>query len=72
MSTSTYYPMPRLEIEYVCKKCGKTYPAAINFSGRIEDIELDDNQSRCPFCGEWNCAGPAAVEEASKALREGQ
>lgn len=63
--------MPKIDVEYVCKKCGNTYPAVINFSGRVEDIDLDDNQSRCPFCGEWNCANPAAVEEASRDLRTG-
>lgn len=62
--------MPKIELEYMCKKCGKPYPATVNFSGRAEDIELDDNQSRCPFCGEWNCADPEAVGEAVRDLRE--
>ncbi len=58
--------MPKVELEYVCKKCRNTYPATVNYSGRIEDIEFDDNQSRCPFCGEWNCASPEAVERAAR------
>lgn len=62
--------MPKIELEYKCNKCGKQYPATVNFSGRVEDIELDDNQSRCPFCGEWNCADPKGIEEAVKDLRE--
>ncbi|HIJ16856.1 MAG TPA: hypothetical protein HA364_03640 [Thermoplasmata archaeon] len=58
--------MPKIELEYVCRKCSNTYPATINYSGKIEDIELDDNQSRCPFCGEWNCAHPGAIERAAR------
>jgi DNA-directed RNA polymerase subunit RPC12/RpoP len=58
--------MPKVELEYECKKCGKSYPATVNFSGKVEDIDLDDNQSRCPFCGEWNCADPEAVKRAAR------
>ena len=57
--------MPKIEIEYVCRKCGNAYPATVNYSGRAEDIDLEDNQSRCPFCGEWNCAEPGALARAS-------
>jgi hypothetical protein len=38
----------------------------VNFSGKIEELDLDENQSRCPFCGEWNCADPKSVEQAIK------
>jgi DNA-directed RNA polymerase subunit RPC12/RpoP len=58
--------MPKVELDYKCKKCKNVYPATINYTGKIEDIELDDNQSRCPFCGEWNCADPKSVEDVVK------
>ena len=58
--------MPKVELDYRCKKCKNSYPATINYSGKIEDIEFDDNQSRCPFCGEWNCADSKAIEQVVK------
>jgi DNA-directed RNA polymerase subunit RPC12/RpoP len=54
--------MPKVELEYKCKKCKKEYPATVNHAGKIEDLDLDENQSRCPFCGTWNCADPKSVE----------
>lgn len=54
--------MTKIELDYRCKKCKKEYPATVNFEGEIEDLDLDENQSRCPFCGEWNCADPASVQ----------
>jgi DNA-directed RNA polymerase subunit RPC12/RpoP len=62
--------MPKVELEYRCKKCKNSYPATVNYSGKIEDIEFDDNQSRCPFCGEWNCADPKAVEHVMRENRK--
>lgn len=59
-------PMPNLELEYVCKKCGSAYPATVSYSGRVEDFNPDDSRSRCPFCGEWNCADPRSVERAAR------
>ena len=56
--------MSKIELEYRCKKCGNAYPATINYSGNSKDIDSDDNQSRCPFCGEWNCASPEDVRKA--------
>ncbi len=58
--------MPKVELDYKCKKCKKTYPASVNYSGSIEDLDFDENQSRCPFCGTWNCADPKSVEQAIK------
>jgi DNA-directed RNA polymerase subunit RPC12/RpoP len=58
--------MPKVELEYKCRKCKNFYPATVNFSGKIEDLDLDENQSRCPFCGEWNCADPKSIEHAMK------
>lgn len=58
--------MPKVELEYVCRKCGNAYPADVTYEGSVEDIDLDDNQSRCPFCGEWNCADPRSVERAAR------
>jgi len=58
--------MPKVELEYVCKKCRSRYPATVDYSGKVEDIELDDNRSRCPFCGQWNCADPEALISAVK------
>jgi DNA-directed RNA polymerase subunit RPC12/RpoP len=58
--------MPKVELEYRCKKCKKDYPATISYTGDIDDLELDENQSRCPFCGEWNCAEPASISEVVK------
>ncbi len=55
--------MPKVELEYKCRKCKNEYPATITYTGRIEDLDLDENQSRCPFCGEWNCADPASVQQ---------
>jgi DNA-directed RNA polymerase subunit RPC12/RpoP len=54
--------MPKVELEYECKKCKNEYPATVNYAGKIEDLDLDENQSRCPFCGTWNCANPKSVE----------
>jgi len=54
--------MPKVELEYKCKKCKKEYPATVTYAGKIEDLDLDENQSRCPFCGTWNCADPKSVE----------
>jgi DNA-directed RNA polymerase subunit RPC12/RpoP len=58
--------MPKVELEYICKKCKKDYPATISYTGDIEDLELDENQSRCPFCGEWNCADSNAIAQLVK------
>ena len=58
--------VPRIELEYVCKKCANAYPVSLDCSGKVGDIELGGNQSRCPFCGEWNCADARAVEQAVK------
>jgi len=58
--------MPKVELDYVCKKCNSEYPAAINYTGKIEDLDLEENQSRCPFCGEWNCADPKSIEQIIK------
>ncbi len=63
--------MPKVELEYKCKKCKKMYPATVNFSGPIEDLDLDENQSRCPFCGTWNCADPKSVEAVVKEAKSG-
>jgi DNA-directed RNA polymerase subunit RPC12/RpoP len=54
--------MPKVELEYKCKKCKNEYPATVTYAGKIEDLDLDENQSRCPFCGAWNCADPKSVE----------
>jgi DNA-directed RNA polymerase subunit RPC12/RpoP len=59
--------MPKLELEYKCRKCKNEYPATITYTGSIEDLNLEDNQSRCPFCGEWNCTDARAIADA---LRE--
>jgi DNA-directed RNA polymerase subunit RPC12/RpoP len=58
--------MPKVELEYRCKKCKKDYPATITYAGNVEDLELDENQSRCPFCGEWNCADSKAIAQLVK------
>ncbi len=64
--------MPKVELEYRCRKCKNIYPATATFTGRIEDLDMDENQSRCPFCGEWNCADPKSVEQIIKdAKRKG-
>ena len=55
--------MPKVELEYVCKNCKSEYPATVTYTGEIEDLELDENQSRCPFCGTWNCADPSALQQ---------
>jgi DNA-directed RNA polymerase subunit RPC12/RpoP len=60
--------MSKIEVDYKCKKCGNLYPATINYTGKLEEVDLDDNQSRCPFCGEWNCADVGTVERAVKDL----
>ena len=62
--------MPKIELEYICKKCKNAYEATINYTGHIEDIEFEENQSRCPFCGEWNCADPRSVEGLVKGHSE--
>lgn len=56
--------MPKIELDYKCKKCKNTYPATINYTGDVGDLDLEENQSRCPFCGEWNCADPKSVSDA--------
>jgi DNA-directed RNA polymerase subunit RPC12/RpoP len=58
--------MAKVELEYKCRKCKKEYPATVSYAGKIDDLDLDENQSRCPFCGEWNCADPASVQQAIK------
>ena len=58
--------MPKVELEYKCRKCKNEYPATINYTGRIEDLDLEENQSRCPFCGEWNCADPLSISDVIK------
>ena len=55
--------MPKIELDYVCKNCKSEYPASVNFSGEIEDLDLEENESRCPFCGTWNCADPKALQQ---------
>jgi len=60
--------MSKIDFDCKCKKCGNVYPATINYTGKLEEVDLDDNQSRCPFCGEWNCADPDAVKGAVKGL----
>jgi len=55
--------MPKVELEYKCKNCKSLYPATVNFTGKIEDIEVEEHESRCPNCGTWNCADPASIEE---------
>ncbi|MGQ9587225.1 MAG: hypothetical protein ACUVT7_02425 [Thermoplasmata archaeon] len=56
--------MPKVELDYKCKKCKNEYLATVNYSGGIEDLDPDENQSRCPFCGTWNCADPRSVAAA--------
>jgi DNA-directed RNA polymerase subunit RPC12/RpoP len=58
--------MPKVELEYKCKKCKNDYPAAVNYSGKIDELGFEENQSRCPFCGAWNCADPKSVDQAIK------
>ncbi len=58
--------MPKVELEYKCKNCKSVYPADITYTGKIDDLDLEDNQSRCPFCGQWNCADPKSVAAAIK------
>ncbi|MCU0859231.1 MAG: hypothetical protein MUE55_01395 [Thermoplasmata archaeon] len=62
--------MPKVEVDFVCKKCKNSYPATISFSGKVEDLDLDDNQSRCPYCGAWNCADPKSVRAAVRGTAE--
>jgi DNA-directed RNA polymerase subunit RPC12/RpoP len=54
--------MPKVELEYKCIKCKNEYPATVTYAGVIEDLDMEENQSRCPFCGAWNCADPKSVE----------
>lgn len=61
--------MPKVELEYKCKKCKGVYPATVNYTGDIEELDLEENQSRCPFCGTWNCADPKSVEQAIRDAR---
>jgi DNA-directed RNA polymerase subunit RPC12/RpoP len=63
--------MPKVEVDFSCRKCKNTYPATITFSGKAEDLDLADNQSRCPYCGAWNCADPKAVRAAAKETGRG-
>lgn len=58
--------VPKVELEYICKKCNNSYPATVTYSGRTEGLELEETQARCPYCGEWNCADPKALEQAVK------
>jgi len=58
--------MPKVELGYKCRKCKNDYPATITYTGKIENLDLDENQSRCPFCGEWNCADPKSVEATTR------
>ncbi len=62
--------MPKVELEYKCKNCKNIYPATVTYTGRIEDLDLDDNQSRCPLCGTWNCADPRSVADAIKEFKD--
>lgn len=62
--------MPKVELEYKCRKCRNDYPATINYTGKIADIDLEENQSRCPFCGEWNCADPDSIAQLVKDLKK--
>jgi len=62
--------MPKVELEYKCRKCRNDYPATINYTGKIDDIDLEENQSRCPFCGEWNCADPDSIAQLVKDLKK--
>jgi DNA-directed RNA polymerase subunit RPC12/RpoP len=62
--------MPKVELEYKCRKCRNDYPATINYTGKIVDIDLEENQSRCPFCGEWNCADPDSIAQLVKDLKK--
>ena len=55
--------MPNVELEYKCKNCKSLYPATISFTGKIEDMDLDEHESRCPNCGTWNCADPSALKQ---------
>jgi DNA-directed RNA polymerase subunit RPC12/RpoP len=58
--------MPKAELEYKCKKCKNEYPATVTYAGKIEDLDMEENQSRCPFCGEWNCADSKATAQLVK------
>jgi len=62
--------MPKIELQYKCKKCRNVYDAAISYSGSIEDIEVEENQSRCPYCGAWNCADTKSVEQEMRGSKE--
>jgi DNA-directed RNA polymerase subunit RPC12/RpoP len=55
--------MPKIELDYVCKNCKSEYPASVTYSGEIEDLDLEENESRCPFCGTWNCADTSALRQ---------
>lgn len=61
--------MPKVELEYKCKKCRGVYPATVTYTGDIEELDLEENQSRCPFCGAWNCADPKSVEQAIRDIK---
>jgi phage FluMu protein Com len=56
--------MPACMLTFRCDKCGKTYPAKVNYPGRLDDIDPDEHEARCPFCEEWNKAERSAVHEA--------
>jgi len=62
--------MPKVELEYKCKNCKGVYPATVTYTGKIDDLDLDENQSRCPFCGTWNCADPKSVEDTIKEYKK--
>lgn len=61
-------PMHKIELQFRCRKCKSSYPATVSFAGMPEDIDPDDNQTRCPYCGEWNCADATEVRRAAKGL----
>ena len=61
--------MPKIELDYVCKNCKSGYPASLTYSGEIEDLDLEENESRCPYCGTWNCADPKSVQQAVRELK---
>lgn len=58
--------MPKVELEYKCKNCKSLYPATATFTGKIEDLDPEEHESRCPNCGTWNCADPKDIAAAIK------
>jgi DNA-directed RNA polymerase subunit RPC12/RpoP len=57
-------------LTYRCRKCGKTYPAKVNYPGKLEDIDPDEHEARCPFCSQWNRAERPAKHETPGAGRD--